>query len=291
MSSNPTPIELDYIRLRATLELFGKPASELAAEQVGKADLQARREYEIESRILSAPEAVGIVIGEEQVNRALAEVKERFPDESAFMNALEHNRLDEHTLRLGLARQCRVNTVLELIESAVDAEPISEVDVGLYYHSHFDSFRQPERREAYHILISINEDFPENSRTRAFERIQALGERLARKPKLFEDLALRYSECPTAMRGGRIGLVRRGQLFPQLDEILFTLRAGQLSNAVESEMGFHLLWCKTVQHPQTISLKKATPHIRKLLKDRMKENRRRSWIATLTRQDEGDIHS
>lgn len=283
--------ELDYIRLRAALELFGKPASELTVEQSDQAERQARREYDIETRILSAPDAAGIVINEEQVNRAAAEVRGRFVDESAFVAALEHNHLDEHALRRGLARQCRVNTVLEWIEAGMGAESISEVDVGLYYHSHFETFQQPERREAYHILISINGDFPENTRSRARERIQRIGERLAQKPKSFAELALKHSECPTAMRGGRIGLVRRGQLFPQLEEVLFALGAGQFSGAVESDIGFHLLWCKSIRHPHTISLKKATPHIRKILNDRMKEQRRRAWIAALPGHAKERIHS
>ena len=141
--------------------------------------------------------------------------------------------------------------------------------------------QQPERRDTYHILISINEDFPENSRPRALERIQAIADKLARKPHLFEELAGKNSECPTSMRGGRIGQVRRGQLYPSLDEVLFRLRPGQLSGAVESEMGFHLLLCKAIEPPQTLSLKKATPHIRKILAERIRESRRREWIAGL----------
>jgi parvulin-like peptidyl-prolyl isomerase len=109
-----------------------------------------------------------------------------------------------------------------------------------------------------------------------------LAERLAQKPKSFEELALKHSECPTAMRGGRIGLVRRGRLYPELDEAAFALHTGQISEVVESEMGFHLLWCKTIRRPETISLKKAAPHIRKILKERLKENRMRAWIADLT---------
>jgi len=90
------------------------------------------------------------------------------------------------------------------------------------------------------------------------ERIRAIEEKLLRKPHQFDALAQRYSECPTAMREGRIGFVRRGQLFPQLDEALFRLRAGELSSVVESDMGFHVLLCKAIQPPNTLSLKKAT---------------------------------
>jgi parvulin-like peptidyl-prolyl isomerase len=83
------------------------------------------------------------------------------------------------------------------------------------------------------------------------------------------------------MRGGRIGLVRRGQLFAPVETALFQLEAGAIGPPVESEVGFHLVFCKSIHKPETLSLKKATPHIRKVLRERLRENRRRAWIASL----------
>jgi nitrogen fixation protein NifM len=274
------PAEMPYNRLRTALVLFGKPLAELDPEERAKVERQAEKEYEIEQSILESPEATGVVVTEAELERALAEIKEKYPDEDAFRLSLEASDLDETLLRQALARQCKVNTVLDKIDSATPVT-IDEVEIGIYYHAHFHKFQQPERRDAYHILISINEDFPENARPQALERIRTIAEKLLRNPKQFGELAQRYSECPTAMREGRIGMVRRGQLFPALDAALFGLRPGQLSDIVESEMGFHILLCKSVQPPHTLSLKKATPHIRKVLTERVLESRRRTWIAGL----------
>lgn len=274
------PVEMPYNRLRTALMLYGKPLAELAPEESRRVKAQADKEYQIEQRILEAPESLGVMVGEGELERALSEIRGKYPDEEAFRASLESSQLDEDSLRVALARQCKVNTILDKIDSAQTVE-IDEVEIGIYYHAHFHKFQQPERRDAYHILISVNEDFPENSRPRALERIRVIADKLARKPHWFEELAGKHSECPTAMRGGRIGRVRRGQLFPSLDAALFRLRPGQLSEVVESEMGFHLLLCKHIEPPQTLSLKKATPHIRKILAERIRESRRREWIAGL----------
>lgn len=274
------PVEMPYNRLRTALMLFGKPLADLEPEERQRVERQAEKEYQIEQSILEAPEAVGVMVSEAELTLALAEIRAKYPDEEAFRLSLEASALDETLLQQALARQCKVNTILDKVDAATPVE-IDELEVGIYYHAHFDKFRQPERRDTYHILISINEDFPENSRPRALERIQAIADKLTRKPHLFEELAGRHSECPTAMRGGRIGLVRRGQLFPELDKVLFRLRVDQLSVVVESEMGFHVLLCKSIEPPHTLSLKKATPHIRKILAERIRESRRRSWIAGL----------
>jgi peptidyl-prolyl cis-trans isomerase C len=272
--------EMPYNRLRTALALFGKPPVELDPDERQRVNAQAEREYQIEQRILQAPEAVGVMVGDAELARALEEVRAKYPDEGAFRLGLEAGGLDEDLLRRALARQCKVNTVLDKVVAATVVE-ISEVEIGIYYHAHYDKFQQPERRDAHHILISINEDFPENSRPRAMERIMALAEKLGRKPWQFAELAQRHSECPTAMRGGRIGLVRRGQLYPELDAALFRLHPDELSGVVETEIGFHLVLCKTVEPPHTLSLKKATPHIRAMLDERLRESRRRQWIAGL----------
>jgi len=279
LPDSPTA-EMPYNRLRTALMLFGKPLAELGPEERKRVERQAEKEYQIEQAILEAPEAAGVMVGEVELERALAEIRGKYPDGDAFRSSLEASDLDETRLRQALARQCKVNTILDKVDSAMPVE-IDEVEVGIYYHAHFQKFQQPERRDTYHILISINEDFPENSRTKALERIRAIAGKLEHSPKQFDELAQRHSECPTAMRGGRIGLVRRGQLFPELDQALFRLRPGQLSEVVESAMGFHLLFCKKIEPPQTLSLTKATPHIRKILAERVRESRRRQWIAGL----------
>lgn len=278
--SETLPVEMPYNRLRTALMLYGKPLVELGPEEIQKVKSQADKEFLIEQRILESSEAVGVVVSAAELELALQEIREKYQDAESFHASLEASELDEETLRVALARQCKVNTILDKVDSRQPVV-IEDVEIGIYYHEHFQKFQQPERRDAYHIVISINEDFPENSRPRALERMQAIAAKLEKKPQLFEDLAGRHSECPTAMRGGRIGQVRRGQLFPSLDEALFSLKPGQISPIVESEMGFHLLLCKEIQGPQTLSLKKATPHIRKILADRVREKRRREWIAGL----------
>lgn len=282
---NTLPEELRYAVLRAASELFEKAPAALAPEEFSRVEKQARREFDIEQRILESTEAGRVVVPAESVERAYAEIRERYEDEDSFIGDLAHNGLDEPKLRTALERQCKVESILDLVGSR--APEVSEIDVQIYYHSHMERFRHPERREAYHILVSINDQFPENTREKAGERIRGIAERLERKPKEFERLASRHSECPTALQGGRLGLVPRGQLYPELDEALFAMREGKLSRIVESEMGFHILWCKTIEPGRTLSLRDATPAIRKHLKARQQAICQRAWVSSLTRSTGG----
>jgi nitrogen fixation protein NifM len=268
-----------YILLRASQELFQKAPSELDEVQHGKALAQAERASDLEERILCSPEAAGVVAPEEQTERAVAEIAERYPDSAAFEEDLARNGLDPTSLRLAIQRQCRVDNVLEKIGAG--APRVSDVDVSLFYHAHLERFRAPETREVFHILVSINEDFAENTRTAALERIETIGVQLMKKPRRFSELAQRHSECPTALDGGRIGLVKRGQLYSALDEALFAMPAGEIRGPIESPMGLHFLRCGTIQPCRTLSLKDATPGIRRHLAERYRDSHCKQWIAHL----------
>ena len=269
-----------YNVLRAALTLFKKAPSELADTELTQAQQQAANEYAIEGRVLNSREASGVVITDSEVQRAYEEILSRYDDETVFLSELYKNQLDEAALRAALYRQCKVDTVLELIGSR--APDASEIEIGIYYHLHPEQFQKPERREVGHILISINPDYPENTREMARSRLEEIRLKLQKKPHKFADLALKHSECPTALQGGMLGVMPRGTLYAELDAVLFNMKAGEISDIVESEIGFHLLLCKQIQKPETLSLQKATPKIRKLMKERARRTCQRAWIASLT---------
>jgi nitrogen fixation protein NifM len=268
-----------YILLRAALGLFKKAPTELGDTELQQVQRQARNELAIENRVLKAPEATGVIISEQEIQQAYDEIKARYEDESHFFAELAKNSLSETSLRSALSRQCKVNAILDRVGSR--AAIINDVDIGLYYHLHPEKFAVPERRTVSHIFISINSDYSENTREAALQRANELRDKLHKKPYKFADLALRYSECPTALQGGELGIVSRGTLYAELDAVLFTLKTGEISAVVESEIGLHILLCKQIHKAETLSLAKATPKIRALMQERARQNVIRDWLAGL----------
>ena len=248
-------------------------------DETRQAEVQAINEFKIESRILNAPEAGAVIISDKELQDAYQEIRDRYEDDDSFFRDLEKNRLNHESLSAALHRQCRVNVVMELIASR--SPDINEVEVGIYYHLHTEQFNRPEQREACHIFISINPDYPENTREMALSRIQEISEKLQKKPYKFAELALKHSECPTALQGGVLGVVPRGKLYPELDAVLFKIKAGEVSGVVESEIGFHLVLCKQIKKAETLSLQKATPKIREIMKERSRRTCQRAWLASL----------
>jgi nitrogen fixation protein NifM len=269
-----------YVLLRAALSLFKKAPVELQPEQLQQAQRQAKNELLIENKVLNSPDAVGVIISDEETQRAYQEIRQRYADEADFLSVLAKNSLTEDSLRAALQRQCKVNAILDRVGSR--AATVDEVEIGLYYHLNPDKFHRPERRTVSHILISINPDYPENTRENAMKRALELHATLQRQPEQFGQFALKHSECPTALQGGDLGTVPRGKLYPELEVVLFSLKTGEISAVVESEIGLHILWCRQIHKASKLSYTKAAPKIRALMQEQIRHNAIREWLANLS---------
>lgn len=150
-----------------------------------------------------------------------------------------------------LARQARDRIlVTKLIEQEIDKKlTVTDAEVKAYYDNHTDDFVVPYRLRASHILLRDRAEAES-----ILNRIKA-GE-------LFEELAKKYSMDPTASKGGDLGYVRKGQLIPEVEEALFALKNGELSDVIQSKFGFHILKVTGEAKPQTKELHLVDKEIR-----------------------------
>jgi peptidyl-prolyl cis-trans isomerase C len=268
-----------YLELKAAQNLFGKGPTALEADEREHVRKTAARQYGLEARVLAAPEARDAMVPPASLTAAMEEIRTRYADEADFHADLQRNGLDEAGFRDALERELLVEAILEKVGTR--AARVSDIDVELYYQYHPDQFRRPETRRVRHLLVTVNDDLPDNTRPVAQGRIEAIAARLAREPKRFEEQAMKHSECPTALQGGLLGEVPRGQLYPELDTALFGMQAGEISGILESPMGLHLLRCETITPAAVLTLKEARGPIRALLEQRRKRVCQQAWIKQL----------
>lgn len=273
--------EFSYHLLRNALDGYRKNLSQLDPNEYAQVHRKASKSYELESLVIASPEAEGLVISGQQLDDSIAEVAERYASREEFLSDLEENGLDEEGLRKALYRELMFDSVMQRV--AANSADVNELDVQLFYEMHNDRFTSPEIRAARHVLITINPDYAENTREAAEARINEAREKLAGRANRFADFAKRYSECPTAMEGGKLGEVNRGQLYEELDAVLFSMQEGEISQVVESEMGFHILYCEKIKPSRTMPLSKVAPRIREVLQERQRRNCQKSWLASLSK--------
>jgi nitrogen fixation protein NifM len=265
-----------YLALKAAQKLYGKIPDALQPAEFERVQNMAQQQHQLETRVLTAPEARDAMVPPATLQAAMQEIRGRYPNEDDFADDLARNGLDEAGFAAALERELKVEAVLEKVGTR--AAHIGDMDVELYYHYHPDQFRRPETRLARHILITVNDTIPENTREAAQQRIADIAVRLQKEPGRFEEQALKHSECPTALDGGKLGDLPRGKLFPELEQALFALQAGEVSGVIESELGFHVLRCDAITEAGVLGLPEAKPHIRKLLEQKRKRVCQQAWV-------------
>lgn len=273
-----------YLVLKLSQALFQKAPGLLAPKERQRVEQVASRQLEIEQRILATPEAAQIHVPEASLNAAVAEIRGRYATRAEYLADLDNAGLDESTLRVAIARDLRFEAVLERVASR--EAKVSDLDAEIYYFIHREKFRRLENRTLRHILVTINDDLPGSDRVSAWRHIEALQTQLKNAPDRFAELALKHSECPTAMQGGLLGTLRRGQLYPELEPVAFALRLGELSEIVESPMGFHLLYCVAIEDESFVPFSVVREKIRAHLSARRQKAAQRQWIANLFGQSE-----
>ena len=281
-TEQPDPAELAYLALRTAQTRFQQPPEALEREQREAVQQQALREWVVEQRVVDSTEARELVLTESAVDTAVAELQARYPDAAAFEQALHGSGTNRAALRRVLRRQLLVEAVLEKV--AARAVKVSDLDISLYYYSHGERFHSEERRSVRHILITINPDYPENTREAALRRAEALTRRLQKKPQRFAEQAIKHSECPSALHGGLLGKVTAGKLYPALDAALFAMQAGEVRGPLESEAGLHVLHCEEILPAGAVPLNEVREQIRERLQERAGQQCQRHWINGLRRR-------
>ncbi|MFS2159473.1 nitrogen fixation protein NifM [Pseudomonas sp. Pseusp122] len=272
-----------YHLLRYAHEHFGCSPSILDRQQLQEAQRIVSRQLLIEDAVLRSPEALGVVVTPSTVDESWFIIVNRYDSRETFFQVLEDSSLNEAQVRLMLARELKVDAILERVcKTMID---IGDTEASLYYYHHLDKFVRPQTREVQHILITINPQFPENTREAAWQRIAAIARRLHDTPGRFGEQALKHSECPTSLQEGRLGRVQAGDLYPALDACLADLEAGQLGGPVESPLGWHLLYCQAIHTAAPIPLEDILPQLLEKLRSHRRSIHQRRWLERLLQSE------
>lgn len=84
--------------------------------------------------------------------------------------------------------------------------------------------------EAKHILVDHEHE------------AQDLLLKLQKNESTFEDLAQKFSNCPSGKSGGDLGEFSKGQMVAPFEEAAFSLEVGKVSSPVKTQFGYHLIY-------------------------------------------------
>lgn len=197
----------------------------------------------IEEKLLYAQAALdSITISDDEINASLENQLSYFISQYGSQEKLEQvygMSIDK------IKRELRDEVRKSLMSNRVQQKHFSEIDVTRreveeFYNTYKDSLALiPEKFELAHIFI--NPQKGERLKAKAREFAESLLDSIKNGAD-FAALAKKYSDDPgSAAKGGELGFVKRGVFFPEFEAAAFQLEEGELSEVVESPVGFHII--------------------------------------------------
>ncbi|MGL6313527.1 peptidylprolyl isomerase [Vibrio sp. WXL103] len=266
-----------YQCLKLAQEKFALNLSELESNEQQYINNLAEQTLNLQRKICNSAEARVVHVDDEQIKQAMTEIVEQCGDIYQYHMMLEKHHIDEASLRDILRQELLCNAVLDMVSTNIPE--LAQQDAYEYYFRHQDKFSRKRCWDVSQILLTINEDFAENTLAAAEERIKQLYSELTLDN--FSNMALRHSECPSAVEGGHLGWCEEGKLYPQLESALQWLPNRVISAPIQTELGFHILIRHDEKPPQSASFDEALPSIRALHNKRAKQYLQREWIKGL----------
>ena len=145
---------------------------------------------------------------------------------------------------------------------------LSDEEVREYYDENLEKFKIPKTVEARHILLKVNQDAdPETVKKTRDRALHIL--KLAKEGKDFAELAKQYSEGPTRDKGGYLGKFKKEDMVKPFADMAFSLKAGEISEPVRTQFGWHIIKVEKVNEASTTSFDDAKKDIQKKLTDDM----------------------
>ena len=133
-----------------------------------------------------------------------------------------------------------------------------------------------EQTRLRHILVKVNET---TSNDDAKVKVERIRERIAQGAK-FEDQAKANSEDASAAKGGDLGWVSPGDTVPDFERAMNALQPGELSAAVRTPFGWHLIQVQE-RRSQDVTKEKAREQARVALRQRKSEEAFQDWVRQM----------
>ena len=138
---------------------------------------------------------------------------------------------------------------------------IGDREVEQYYKDHAAEFDKKDEVTVREIVLLA--ETPDKQAARRDE-VKAVLQRL-RSGEDFAAVAEQVSESGTKEKGGLLGTVGRGDLSQALESAAFSMQAGEVSDALETPYGFHILKVESRTVGERASLDEVRETLREML--------------------------
>ena len=207
---------------------------------------------------------MNIEVSDEDIKQEIAQLKKGFPSEKLFLETLAEENVTETELKQGI----RERIIVEKIKKALTHKiAISDREVGGFLKQNQSFLSQPKRMQFKQIVVGTKVDAE-----KALERLK--------KGESFAQVAKDLSIDPMSKdAGGNIGFIEQGALSPDIENVVFALREGELSPILPTDEGFVVYKCTQVLAGEDTDSKQSQTEAKKYLLTRKMNEIFEKWFT------------
>jgi peptidyl-prolyl cis-trans isomerase C len=129
----------------------------------------------------------------------------------------------------------------------------SEADGKKYFEQNKTEFSTPESIKLHHVLVENEKEAKD-----VLARLK--------KGEKFAEIATQVSICPSKTKGGDLDWMPKGSLVPEIEEVAFKMKKGQIEGPVKSKFGYHILFLEDSKPAEEASFDQVKEYIIEQLK-------------------------
>ena len=242
-------------------------------------------EQAIEQKVLyRQARQLGMQVPEDAVEERLTMIRRQYDTEEEFNRLLRESGESLSDFRESMRQQIMaISFGMQKRREFEQQVVVTESDLAQYFQDNREQFIRSERVQVRRIFLAAGQDAAERDSVRA--QLDSLRDELVLGAD-FATLATRHSEGPDADNGGLVGWVQRGDLVEALEEEVFDLPEGEISEPVETDFGFHLLRVDAREGEHTPSYDDVRTQIEPMLRSQRADERYRRWMEDLRRRSQ-----
>jgi peptidyl-prolyl cis-trans isomerase SurA len=230
-----------------------------------------------------------IEVDEAAIDQDLDQFKKRFKNDKELEGLMQREGLSMNEMRERARRQAMIRQLQDKeIRSRVVVSPL---EVEAYYKEHAEEFSGADQIRIRSLTIKKDDVAREKGLKdeTAKSKIEDLRKQIL-SGENFGEIAKKFSQDTNAEKEGMGDWMQRGSMIPIIDEVIFNLKQGDVSQVVESPMGYHLFRVEEKKEKYKKSLDEARDEIYGKIFQKKSRERFDDWMKELKRNAYISVH-